>query len=169
MWGSIPAGSNAAITIIGDASNQTDGPGSISTNTTLTITHNAPGSPSSLAVTFTVTNSAEEGFIRAAAPADGSVDSDGDGIADDQERVAGTDPQNAGSVFTPAIGRELSGVSLSWPAPLDGVQRNYTLYFSTNLMSLWEFLYTVTNGTTYLDTMHSGVPVIYYKVTVPMQ
>jgi hypothetical protein len=169
--GSIAAGGAMEITIIGDASNQADGTNSISTNTVLTITHNAPGSPNALAVTFTVTNSQEEVFVRAAASAlaDGRIDSDGDGISDDQERIAGTDPQNADSVFTPTIERGSAGTFLSWPAPLDGVQRNCTIYFTTNLMSLWEFLYTVTNGTTYLDTEHRSVPAIYYKITVPMQ
>jgi hypothetical protein len=169
--GSIPAGSNAVVTITGDASNQQTGTNNLSTNTMLTITHNAAGSPASLAVNFTVTNSQEPIFVHAAASAlaDGNIDSDGDGISDEQERIAGTDPQNADSVFAPTIGRDPSGAFLSWPSPLDGVQRNYTIYFSTNLMSLWEFLCTVTNGTTYLDATHSSAPVIYYKITVPMQ
>ena len=169
--GTIEPGDSAEVTITGDASNQTDGNNSITNNTTLTVTHNASNSPASLAVTFTVTNSQETVFVRAAssALADGSIDSDGDGVSDDLERIAGTDPQNADSVFTPTIGRDSSGTFLSWPAPLDGVQRNYTLYFTTNLMSLWEYLYTVTNGVTYLDTKHSNVPAIYYKITVPMQ
>jgi hypothetical protein len=166
---SIPAGGTKEITIIGDASNQQAGTNNISTNTMLTITHNESNSPASLAVTFTVTNSFEAAFGRASALADGSIDSDGDGVSDDQERIAGTDPQNADSVFTPTIGRDSSGTYLLWPAPLDGVQRNYTLYFTTNLMSLWEYLYTVTNGTTYLDTKHGNVPAIYYKITVPVQ
>ncbi|MEI7850307.1 MAG: hypothetical protein WCH86_00575 [Kiritimatiellales bacterium] len=169
--GTIAAGSNAVITITGDASNQQAGTNNISTNTTLTITHNASTNVATLAVMFTVTNSQETVFVRAAASelADGSIDSDGDGVSDDLERIAGTDPQNADSVFTPTIGRDSSGTYLSWPAPLDGVQRNYTLYFTTNLMSLWEYLYTVTNGVTYLDAVHSNVPAIYYKITVPMQ
>ncbi|MEI8207208.1 MAG: hypothetical protein WCG03_10055, partial [Kiritimatiellales bacterium] len=160
---SIVAGGTKEITIIGDASNQADGTNSISASTTLKITHNASGSPASLAVTFSVTNSAESGFVREAPSvlADGSIDSDGDGISDDQERIAGTDPQNADSVFTPTIGRGSSGAFLSWPAPLDGIQRIYTIYSKTNLMmSFWEYLDTVTNGTTYLDAEHSNVPVI---------
>jgi hypothetical protein len=169
--GSIPAGSNAVVTIIGDASNQSAGTNSIVTSATLTIAHNASTNRATLAVTFKATNSQEAVFVRAAASvlADGSIDSDGDGVSDDQERIAGTDPQNADSVFTPTISRNSSGVYLSWPAPLDGLQRNCTIYFTTNLMSLWEYLYTVTNGVTYLDTMHSNVPVIYYKITVPIQ
>jgi hypothetical protein len=165
--GSIAAGSNAAITITGDASNQSGGPGTISTNTTLSIFCNAvEGGPNTLTnrldVRFTVTNSLETVFVRAAAG-----DSDGDGILDDQERIAGTDPQNAGSVFTPAIERTDTGVSLSWPPPQDGVQRTYIIYFTTNLMSAagWNYLATVTSGTTY-STAHSNASLIYYKITV---
>ena len=176
--GIIPADSEFEVTITGDASNQTPDNStgvSVVANTTLAITHNVDEISTNiftetLAVTFSVTNSQESIFVRAAAVlADGSIDSDGDGVPDDLERIAGTDPQNADSVFTPTISRDSSGTLLSWPAPLDGVQRNYTLYFTTNLMSLWEYLYTVTNGVTYLDTVHSNVPAIYYKITIPAQ
>ncbi len=159
--GSIAAGGVAQITMTGDASNQSSGSGTISTSAVLTITHNASGSPDSLAVTFTVTNSQEAVFVAA-----DKLDSDGDGLTDDQERIAGTDLQDAGSVFTPTVEHSPAGPVLSWEEPLDGLQRIYKVYWTINLMSSWEYLDTVTNGTIYLDEANINEPVIYYRVTV---
>ncbi|MBI9020975.1 MAG: hypothetical protein JEZ10_06955 [Verrucomicrobia bacterium] len=158
--GTVAAGETAEITIIGDASNQSDGSGTAVTNATLTITHNAPGNPDALAVTFTATNSLQSVFVPSAAG-----DADGDGVSDDAERIAGTDLMDADSVFTPEVKRTDSGPLLSWERPMDGVQRTYNIYWSVDLMSAWSHLATVTSGTTYLDAVHSAAPVIYYRVT----
>ncbi|MFA6174836.1 MAG: hypothetical protein WC701_14335, partial [Kiritimatiellales bacterium] len=155
--GSIAAGGTAEITITGDASSQSIGTNRFSTNATLTITHNAAGSPEPLAVTFTVTNSQETVFVRAAAAAD---DSDGDGVSDDAERIAGTDPQNAASVFTPAVTRTAGGTVLSWPY---AAGRTYTVLYTTNLMSPFVVL---TGGWQTGTFIHAtDAPVNYYKIT----
>ena len=151
--GTIAVGSNAIITVIGDASSQSDGTNNISTTNTLTITHNAYSSPDYLAVTFTVTNSFEAAFVRAKAG-----DSAGAGL------TAGTGTQAAVSVFSPKVEGVPGAISLSWT---DETQRTYTIYSKTDLMaSAWDYLATVTNGMTYLDTRNMDVPTIYYKVTV---
>lgn len=158
--GSILPGDTAEITIIGDASNQSQGGNDAITNT-LTISHNALGSPNTLDVIFAATNSQETVFVPLAA----ANDSDGDGVADDAERIAGSDPQDADSLFTPAVTRSPAGPVLSWNEPLDGVQRIYKIYWTDDLTGSWAYLDTVTNGTSYLDIANSNEPVIYYKVT----
>jgi hypothetical protein len=154
--GSVPAGGAAEITIIGDASGQSPGAGSISTNATLTIQHNTPGT-NILSVTFTVTNSLETGFVRAL-----SDDSDSDGLTDDAERIAGTDPQDTGSVFTVST---TSGRELSWTA---AAGRTYTVWYTLKLaddfVKLDGAVGLITNS--FIDTAHADVAVIYYKVTV---
>ena len=159
--GSIAGGGIATIMIHGDASQLALGTNSAVTNAQLVITHNASTNPATLDVTFTATNSSSPVFLRASA----ADDSDGDGLTDTAERIAGTDPQDAASVFTPTIERISTGTYLSWPAPLDGAQRTYTIYFTTSLMSSWTYLDSVTNGTAYLDSVNKNEPVIYYKVT----
>ena len=161
--GSIAAGSNAVITITGDASSQSaGGTNSISYLTTLSITHNiAAGSAETtnqtLAVTFTATNSVEAGFVRAAAGA--SAES---GLASDTGSPAAV--QN----LAPTIEITSAGNALSWIAPQDAAQHSYlyTIYSKTNLMmSVWDYLDAVTNVTTYLDIKNINVPTIYYKIT----
>lgn len=160
--GRVAPGGTAEITIIGDASALSPGApaNSVTTNATLTITHNADGSPTNLVVTFTATNSQETVFARASsAMAD---DSDGDGLTDDAERIAGSDPQDAGSVFAVDT---VSGRVLSWPFA-EG--RIYTVWYTLNLMDDFERLEEASNLTTnsFTDTAHPDAPVIYYKVTV---
>jgi len=63
---------------------------------------------------------------------DGSHDSDGDGMSDAQELVAGTEPTNAMSVFSLWVehyGPHSDGVVISWPSVEN---RLYNLYVSTN-------------------------------------
>jgi hypothetical protein len=166
--GSIAAGSNAVITITGDASSQSVGTNNISTNTILTITHNvAAGSTNTLSatlsVTFTTTNSLEVAFLRSAAGDAGA------GLAAEAGTVAGANPQAAGSAFSPKVEGAPGAISLSWTAPQDGAQRIYTIYSTTDLMSGWDYLAAVTNATTYLDTRTVDVPTIYYKITVTVE
>ena len=159
--GSVPAGGTAEIAITGDASNQSLGDNAATANTVLTISHNASGSPDTLDVTFTATNSQETVFVPLAA----ADDSDGDGMADDAERIAGSDPQNAGSVFTPKVTRSPEGAVLSWEEPLDGLQRIYKVYWTVNLLDPWMYLDTVTTGTSYVDGRNINETAVYYKVT----
>ncbi len=159
--GTIPVGGQTEITVSGNASGQITGGNTVGTNAILNIFHNGAGGMDTLDVTFTVTNSQQTVFVPVAA----ADDSDGDGLTDDAERIAGTDPQNAESVFTPEVRQTASGPLLSWETPLDGLQRTYNVYWTTNLISGWDHLAAVTVGTTYLDEAHSHVPVIYYKVT----
>ncbi len=156
----IPIGGTFRITITGDASGQSPGGNDITTNTTLTIVHNDPGSPDTLDITFTVTNSQQTVFVDPVA-----ADSDGDGATDDAERIAGTDLSDPESIFTPEVARTVSGPLLSWEEPIDGLQRTYNVYWTDSLMNTWSHLATVTNGTAYLDAVHIAEPVIYYKVT----
>ncbi|MBI9019677.1 MAG: hypothetical protein JEZ10_00270 [Verrucomicrobia bacterium] len=158
--GSVPVGGTAEITLTGNASGLALGGNTISADTQLNIVHNGTPGTNTLDVTFTVTNSQQTVF--SAAPTD---DSDGDGVADDDERIAGTDPQDAASAFTPEVTRTANGALLSWEAPLDGSQRTYKIYWTADLMSGWNLLATVTDGTAYLDAAHSKEPVVYYKVT----
>ena len=159
--GSIPVGGTSEITVTGNASGLALGGNTISADTQLTIVHNGTPGTNTLDVIFTVTNSQPTAFAAAL-----MYDSDGDGVADDDERIAGTDPQDAASVFTPDITRNENGVLLSWEEPLDGLQRIYTIYWTVDLTSGWGYLATVTDGTAYqVDEAHSKEPVIYYKVT----
>jgi hypothetical protein len=155
--GSIPAGSNAVIRITGDASALL--PGSpdytLVTNAVLGVSHNAAGSPATLSITFTATNSQQSAFVRAAAV---------ENLTDDQ-KTFGT------PVFAPAVSRSTEGMLLSWTPPEDGLPRTYKVYFTTDLMipfEQWGELATVTDATSYLDTdvAHQNAPVIYYRIGV---
>jgi hypothetical protein len=161
--GSIPAGSNAVITIIGDASGQSVGTNTLFTNTILTITHNATTNVATLAVTFATTNSLEGAFLRAAAGDAGAGLVDGDGVT---TAFSATD---AASAFSPKVEGAPGAIALSWITPQDGVRRVYTIYSTTDLMSGWDYLAAVTNATTYLDARTIEAPTIYYKIIVTVE
>ncbi len=153
--GSISGGGTAQITITGDASNLSAGPNSAQVNATFSMAHNAAGSPDALAVTFTATNSQQTVFPVAAAD-----DSDGDGQTDDDERIAGTDPQNSESVF---VVKTTAGRELSW---VTAAGRTYTVWYTTNLTQSFEILVENLSDGIYVDSVNSAEPVVYYKVTI---
>jgi hypothetical protein len=150
-----PNGGTATITIVGDARTLgTGGANDVTNNATLNILHN--GATNALAVTFIATNSSDTAYARSV-----SLDSDGDGLDDDDERIAGTDPQDSGSVFTPKVSRGALGPVLSWPYA-DG--RTYTVLYTTSLMESFQTLVSGLQTGTY--THETNEPVIYYRVVV---
>jgi uncharacterized membrane protein len=171
--GVIPVGGRASIEITGDGTPYTPGGGnSISNNLQLAVKFGSYwfkpsfGSPvlrwtgtNNVAVTFVVTNSVQAIAVAAAAA---SLDQDGDGASYDAELIAGTDPLDAGSVFsiTSQGGRELSWNAVS--------ERTYTVWFTLNLKDDFQRLEGASGLSTnrFVDTQHSGAAVIYYRVTV---
>jgi hypothetical protein len=160
--GTILPGETGTIMIMGDASGLQSGANSATNQTTLNIENNGTPATQTVDVSFTATNSLQTVFAAAAAV----DDSDGDGMADDQERIAGTDPQNVASVFTPDVENTAEGAVLVWEAPLDGLPRTYRVYRTENLNSQWKFLAVITNAASYLDAEHPDAPAAFYKVTV---
>lgn len=155
--GTVDPGGTATVTLSGDASKLGDGALNATANLLLTINHNGTNTgPATLDVSFTATNANSTVFPRSL-----SNDSDGDGIDDDDERIAGTDPQDSGSVFTPKVKRGALGPVLSWPYA-EG--RRYTVLYTTSLSDPFQVLVTGLQTGTY--THETDVPVIYYKVTV---
>ena len=149
--GTIPPGGTAVITMIGDASNLSAG---ASASANLSVVHNAAGSPGSINVTFTATG------VQAAALAIAG-DSDGDGLTDDAERIAGTDPQDSGSVFSPVLNHVSGGMELSWPYA-DG--RSYTVLYTTNLADPFVVLVSGLQAGGFVHV--TDEPTTYYKIMV---
>jgi len=56
--------------------------------------------------------------------------------------------------------------TLSWPEPDFSADRNFIVWYTTDLTSGWNELVQLGNTTSYTDTEHADEPVIYYKVTV---
>jgi hypothetical protein len=106
-------------------------------------------------------------------PTDGSADyadTDGDGMNNWQEWIAGTDPTNASSVLTMlAPSNSLTGIAVPWQS-VSGV--TYYLQRSTNLdvqpafVSLRSNLLGQAGITTYIDTSAVGVGPFFYRVGV---
>ena len=154
--GTVPPDGRIEITLTGDATGLSTGTGSVINQTMLMVTHNGTPPTDTLDVTFTVTNALPPMPMMAA------LDGDGDGMTDDDERIAGTDPQNDLSFFAPSAEPTAEGMLLSWDGTPD---RTYKVYWTDHLMGGWILQRTVTGGTEYLDTEHLGEPVSYYKVT----
>jgi len=108
-------------------------------------------------------------------PTDGSadsIDSDGDGLNNWQEWIAGTDPTNADSalrLYTPT--NSASGITVSWPSVNT---RMYFLQRSTNLDAQPPFFPLATNlagqtgTTTYEDTNAVGAGPFFYRLGVTL-
>jgi hypothetical protein len=103
-------------------------------------------------------------------PIDGSVDSDGDGMNNWQEWIAGTDPTNASSVlkmFPPVKGP--SWITVSWRSV---VGRTYFLQGSTNLAAQPAFstglnyIYARSNITTALVGSSTNTGPYFFRVGV---
>ncbi|HWW02542.1 MAG TPA: IPT/TIG domain-containing protein [Candidatus Acidoferrum sp.] len=138
-------------------------------------------SPTSAAARFTIDSQAVIDFHAWLAahglPSDGSadyLDSDGDGMNNWQEYVAGTDPTNANSVFRIISGRPLpaAGFLLRWSSESN---RFYDLSRASNLTAGTNAFITLQGGTnlpatppqnTYTDSVSSGNGLHFYRIDV---
>jgi hypothetical protein len=157
--GNIPSGGASTVTLSGNASGLTPGsPFNNITNTAnLHITYEVTNDM--VGVTFVVTNSVQNTMI---SPLASALDEDGDGSTYDEEMIAGTDPLDSSSVL---VVKTDVGRDLSWFA---APGRTYTIRFTLNLKDSFQPLDGAVGLTTnrFVDAAHSGVPVIYYKVTI---
>lgn len=105
-------------------------------------------------------------------PGDGSadfVDSDGDGMNNWQEYIAGTDPTDPTSVLEIVSGPSASSQDITWASVSS---RTYSIERSTNLNSLNSFSILQSNiagvygTTTFTDTNMTGSRQFYYRVRV---
>lgn len=143
IWGTIPVGQTAAITLKGNATSLTSGE---TFNTDLLFIHQ--GGSESVNVTFTATGSVASGAALQAVAAS----------------TWGADDPVVSFELNPDGSR-----TLSWPAADDNESRVYSVWYTTALINDWILLGTVTNGTGYLDEEHMDEPVIFYKATVVWQ
>jgi hypothetical protein len=146
VTGTIPAGGTADILITGDARSLTGGGGNDVINST-TLTFNYSGQSNNVDVTFIATNSTETAYAALSPLAQADMWGTPDPVVNSRQNADGSR-------------------TLSWPPADDGLPRTYTVWYTTSLSSSWIPLTTIVNGTGYLDSAHSGVPVIFYKVTV---
>ena len=154
--GNIPVGMSTNILIIGNASSLTPGgTNTLANNTLLTIAYASTNT--TVGVLFTITNSLETAL--AALPAD-AMDTDGDGISDDDERMAGTDPLDPNSMFL--VSTDGGTRTLRWGY---AVGRIYKVWWTSSLTVPFELLETVEDDH-FTDTIHQDLPVVFYKVTV---
>jgi hypothetical protein len=107
-------------------------------------------------------------------PTDGSadlIDSDGDGMNNWQEWVAGTSPTNAESgLRISSVSYSDAGVVVSWQSITD---RSYYLQRATDLGGTVDFVTVatnivgLTNTTTYVDSNSIGSGPFFYRVGIP--
>lgn len=163
--GTLPAGSNQTIKITGDARSLTyvssNGVPVTVSNVFNVVYPIATGSASKLVtVKFIASNSVESAYSAA--------DSDNDGMSDRLEMLAGTDENDANSVFGLNVVQGNGFRTLSWPAANDNLSHTYTIQYTTDLTSEWQTIYQADNCDSYTDTdeIRAALPVIYYRVTV---
>ncbi|HEY5652771.1 MAG TPA: cadherin repeat domain-containing protein, partial [Pontiella sp.] len=101
---------------------------------------------------------------------DPNLDTDGDGIVNMNEWIAGTDPTDAGAIFEIAenIKDQQSGHSvLKWRGRPD---RTYSVYWSTNLLESMQLIQSGIPSTppwnTYTDTVHNAENEGFYRLKV---
>jgi hypothetical protein len=97
-----------------------------------------------------------------------SGDSDGDGVSDAMEALAGTDPNNGGSAFVPRATAGADGVTIRWPA-IAG--RTYRIQVSDSLTSpSWTTLHTVVSTAagdlTFLDNTFLTLRRRFYRFEI---
>ncbi len=105
-------------------------------------------------------------------PTDGSIDSDGDGMNNWQEWIAGTNPTNAASLLRIlSVSNSISGPTVTWQS-VSG--KLYFLQRSTNLSALpafstidsYIFVFGQTGVTSYRDIGAVGAGPFFYRVGV---
>ena len=152
-YGTLPFGETNFHTVYGDArSLAAPGGETVPVNTTFDIDYGF--GTEAVSVLFIATNSADAGYSPL------STDSDGDGMSDVGELMFGSD--GVVSVEQNPDGSR----TLSWPEPDFSADRNFIVWYTTDLTSGWNELVQLGNTTSYTDTEHADEPVIYYKVTV---
>ncbi len=104
-------------------------------------------------------------------PGPGATDDDGDGVSNDEEAIAGTDPNNASDYFRlVATTRSNDGVNLQWTS-VNG--KSYTIEYSPSLAAgSWIEVTTVNNATETItsfldnDAGRSANEIGFYRVRV---
>jgi hypothetical protein len=108
-------------------------------------------------------------------------DSDGDGVRDCDEYIAGTDPRNSNSFFHLTIVKTLAGADVSFLAAraqgagYDGRTRFYDLEQSTNLLnSVWRRIPSYTNvlgsdQTVVYPIPDTNTPTLFFRCRIRLQ